>query len=56
MIYQIQALGSLLHPLAMPYNENLPSLTKSKTVPKLEGGFVYRELLAISYVFCSLII
>lgn len=55
MIYRIQALGSLLHLLAILYNENLPSLIKRKTVPNL-AGFVYRELLTIRYVFCSLII
>lgn len=56
MIYQIQALGTLWHPLAMPYSENLPSLIKRKAVVNLEAGFFYRELLAIRYVFCSLII
>lgn len=55
LIYSIQVLGSVWHPLATSYNGTLPS-DKKKPVPHLQAGFVYVELLAIRYVFYSLII
>lgn len=54
LIYRIQVLGCLSHPLASPYNGTLPFLIMRKVVPDSQGGLVYLELLVIGYVFYCL--